>query len=52
MASTQSAAVAETFSKEFVIERVFDAPRDLVWEVFTQRDRAIWSGRSLPREII
>lgn len=45
MASTQSAAVAETFSKEFVIERLFDTPRDLVWKVFTQRDHLMrWWG--------
>ena len=45
MASTQSAAIAETFSKEFVIERLFDAPRDLVWKVFTQRDHLMnWWG--------
>ncbi|MDO8981171.1 MAG: SRPBCC domain-containing protein [Afipia sp.] len=45
MASTQSAAIAETFSKEFVIERLFDAPRDLVWKVFTERDHLMkWWG--------
>lgn len=45
MASPQSAAIAETFSKEFVIERVFDAPRDLVWQVFTERDHLMnWWG--------
>ncbi|MES2167328.1 MAG: SRPBCC domain-containing protein [Pseudomonadota bacterium] len=45
MASAQSAAIAETFSKEFVIERLFDAPRDLVWKVFTQRDHLMkWWG--------
>jgi uncharacterized protein YndB with AHSA1/START domain len=45
MASTQAAAAADTFSKEFVIERTFDAPRDLVWEVFTQRDHLMnWWG--------
>lgn len=45
MASTQSAAAADTVSKEFVIERVFDAPRDLVWQVFTQRDHLMkWWG--------
>lgn len=45
MASTQSAAVTETFSKEFVIERVFDAPRDLVWKVFTEREHLMrWWG--------
>ncbi len=45
MASTQSAALAESFSKEFVIERMFDAPRDLVWKVFTERDHLMnWWG--------
>ncbi len=45
MASTQSAALAESFSKEFVIERVFNAPRDLVWKVFTERDHLMnWWG--------
>jgi len=45
MASSQSAAVAETYSKEFVIERVFDAPRELVWKVFTERDHLMrWWG--------
>lgn len=45
MASAQSAAFAETHSKEFVIERLFDAPRDLVWKVFTQRDHLMkWWG--------
>lgn len=45
MVSTQSAAMAETFSKEFVIERLLDAPRDLVWQVFTERDHLMhWWG--------
>jgi uncharacterized protein YndB with AHSA1/START domain len=45
MASTQPAEIAETFSREFVIERVFDAPRDLVWKVFTERDHLMqWWG--------
>lgn len=45
MASSQSAAAAETFSKEFVIERLFDAPRELVWKVFTERDHLMrWWG--------
>lgn len=44
MASTQS-AVANVLSKEFVIERLFDAPRDLVWKVFTERDHLMnWWG--------
>lgn len=30
---------------EFVISRIFDAPRDLVWKAFTERDRmAQWWG--------
>jgi uncharacterized protein YndB with AHSA1/START domain len=30
---------------EFAISRVFDAPRDLVWEAFTERERlAQWWG--------
>ena len=32
------AAASETVGKEFVIERVFDAPRDLVWEAFTRAE--------------
>ncbi|HEX7883904.1 MAG TPA: SRPBCC domain-containing protein [Afipia sp.] len=45
MTSSQSAAVADTFSKEFVIERVLAAPRDLVWKVVTERDHLMhWWG--------
>ncbi len=45
MGSANAAKSAETYSKEFVIERVFDAPRDLVWQVFTQRDHLMnWWG--------
>jgi uncharacterized protein YndB with AHSA1/START domain len=29
----------KTASKDFVISRVFDAPRDLVWQCFTQPER-------------
>lgn len=44
MASVQS-AIADVFSKEFVIERVFDASRDLVWQAFTERDHLMkWWG--------
>ena len=35
MASNQS----ETSSKDFVISRVFDAPRELVWRAFTDPER-------------
>ncbi|HEX7792559.1 MAG TPA: SRPBCC domain-containing protein [Afipia sp.] len=44
MTSTHPSA-AESFSKEFVIERVFDAPRELVWKAWTERDRLMqWWG--------
>lgn len=33
------AAPAETQGKEFVISRVLDAPRDLVWQCFTRPER-------------
>jgi uncharacterized protein YndB with AHSA1/START domain len=32
-------ADAQTQSKDFVLSRVFDAPRDLVWQAFTQPER-------------
>ncbi len=32
-------ATHESTSREFVIERVFDAPRELVWKAFTEADR-------------
>lgn len=32
-------SVSERSSKEFVIERVFDAPRELVWKAFTEAER-------------
>lgn len=36
---------AKTASKEFVISRVFDAPRDLVWRCFSEQNRlAQWWG--------
>jgi len=45
MGSATAAKAAETYSKEFVIERVLDAPRDLVWKVFTERDHLMqWWG--------
>ena len=32
-------------SKEFVISRTFDAPRDLVWKAWTERDQLLqWFG--------
>lgn len=45
MGSATAAKASETYSKEFVIERVLDAPRDLVWKVFTERDHLMqWWG--------
>lgn len=36
---------AESAAKEFIISRQFDAPRDLVWRAWTERDRlAQWFG--------
>jgi uncharacterized protein YndB with AHSA1/START domain len=36
---------AADISKEFVISRTFDAPRDLVWKAWTERDRIMqWFG--------
>jgi uncharacterized protein YndB with AHSA1/START domain len=36
---------ADTLSKEFVLKRVFDAPRDLVWRAFTEADHLThWWG--------
>jgi uncharacterized protein YndB with AHSA1/START domain len=44
MAARNSAA-AESVDRELVITRVFDAPRELVWKAFTDRDRmAKWWG--------
>jgi uncharacterized protein YndB with AHSA1/START domain len=34
-----AAATATTQSSDFVLERVFDAPRQLVWECFTKPER-------------
>jgi len=36
---------AEKSGKEFVISRTFDAPRELVWKAWTERDRLMeWFG--------
>src|SRR5882762_3903510 len=35
----------ESSTREFVITRVFDAPRELVWKAWTERDRLMqWFG--------
>ena len=45
-----------TDSKQFTITRVFDAPRDLVWQAWTDPDEAaIWwhpKGIETPRESV
>jgi uncharacterized protein YndB with AHSA1/START domain len=41
-----AATVTTPSAREIVTERVFDAPRELVWRAFTERDRlARWWGR-------
>ncbi|MGH7719513.1 MAG: SRPBCC domain-containing protein [Gemmatimonadaceae bacterium] len=41
----RSASTRGSDARELVITRVFDAPRDLVWKAWTERDRAIqWWG--------
>lgn len=40
-----NAAATENLGQEFTISRVFDAPRDLVWKVFTEKDHLMqWWG--------
>ena len=41
----RNSAAAESIDRELVITRIFNAPRDLVWKAFTDRDRmAKWWG--------
>ena len=41
----KSSAVAAAADREFVITRVFDAPRDIVFKAWTERDRLMqWWG--------
>jgi uncharacterized protein YndB with AHSA1/START domain len=35
MAETRKSPIEDAFDREFVISRTFDAPRELVWKVFT-----------------
>ncbi len=45
MAASAATTSAPLAGKEFVISRVFDAPRDLVWSAWTQGERlAQWWG--------
>jgi uncharacterized protein YndB with AHSA1/START domain len=45
MAQPKSKPSAVSDQEEFVIQRTFDAPRDLVWKAFTERDRLMqWWG--------
>lgn len=45
MAKGETSAVAASEGREFVITRVFDAPRDLVWKAWSEADRlARWWG--------
>lgn len=41
----KSGAVADTSDREIVLTRVFDAPRERVWEVWTTREQLeVWWG--------
>lgn len=43
--AARSNAAANLLDREIVLTRVFNAPRDLVWKAFTERDRlAKWWG--------
>ncbi len=43
--STRIDSGQQSSEREFVITRTFDAPRDLVWKAWTQRDRLMqWFG--------
>lgn len=45
MTKSSSNTVAETASKELVIARIFDAPRELVWRAWTQPEHFMrWWG--------
>ena len=45
MAEKRDRAITKPASREFVITRVFDAPRELVWKAWTQRERLMqWFG--------
>jgi uncharacterized protein YndB with AHSA1/START domain len=43
--AARSSAAAEPVVRELVLTRIFNAPRDLVWKAFTERERmARWWG--------
>lgn len=45
MAARSSASAAEPIAREILFTRVFNAPRELVWKAFTERERlARWWG--------
>ena len=45
MAAKSKEATASSSDLEFVITRVFDAPRELVWKAWTERERLMqWFG--------
>jgi len=45
MAKTTSSPATEATGRELVIERVFDAPRELVWKAWTEPERVMrWWG--------
>ena len=53
MAETRKSPATESVEKEFVITRVFDAPRELVWKVWTDPKRMAqwWGPRSFTNPV-
>jgi len=52
--SAGGTATATVGARELVIRRTFDAPRDLVWAAWTERDRALqwWGPRDFDTPVL
>jgi uncharacterized protein YndB with AHSA1/START domain len=52
--AAKSSVAAETGDREIVINRVFNAPRELVWKAFTERERMAqwWGMRGLTTRVL
>ncbi len=52
--AARSSTAAESTDRELVITRVFDAPRELVWKAFTDRDRMSkwWGMKGLTTRVL
>ncbi len=53
MAETRKSSATESAEKEFVITRVFNAPRELVWKAWTESERMAhwWGPRSFTNPV-